>query len=310
MKVSTTTAEFREYADSIAEQLALFEGTGFRNFDLSLYTVNTPGSVFLAKDDAWKKEIEAVGITAEKMGFSFTICHSPDGRYFAGEEERQNLILTTKRAIEACAMLGIKDMVMHSLMMPKATPTQFMKENKKYNQLFFDDMEKHGVNILIENSADKDTPGYYLRFGTEMREYIEFVDHPMLYACWDTGHAHMQGTDQYESIIALGDLLRGVHIADNLGDMDSHTAPFFGTCNFDPIIQGLLNIQFPGTFNFESTRIVFPHNSWPHKRKPWFYKGKEVTVLHEVPLHIKKQTVALCYEIGKYMLTQYNCFEE
>jgi hypothetical protein len=38
-------------------------------------------------------------------------------------------------------MLGIKDMVMHSLMMPKATPTQFMKENKKYNQLFFDDME-------------------------------------------------------------------------------------------------------------------------------------------------------------------------
>ena len=84
MKVSTTTAEFREYADSIAEQLALFEGTGFRNFDLSLYTVNTR-SVFLAKMMHGKRKLSR-GYNRRENGLFFTICHSPDGRYFAGEE--------------------------------------------------------------------------------------------------------------------------------------------------------------------------------------------------------------------------------
>ena len=171
----------------------------------------------MEKNDEWKKEIEAVGIMAEKLGFSFCLCHGPSGQFYNGEEERQNLILTTKRAIEACAMLGIKDIVVHSVTYPEITPTQFKKENKKFNEMFFDDMEKHGVNVLIENSTRKNSRDYYLRFGMEMKEYIEFVGHPMLYACWDTGHAHMEGVDQYESIVTLGNLLRGLHIADNLG---------------------------------------------------------------------------------------------
>jgi sugar phosphate isomerase/epimerase len=310
MKLSTTTADLSGYAKNRAEQLALFEGTGFRIFDLSLYTINSPGSLYLEKNDEWKKEIEAVGIMAEKLGFSFCLCHGPSGQFYNGEEERQNLILTTKRAIEACAMLGIKDIVVHSVTYPEITPTQFKKENKKFNEMFFDDMEKHGVNVLIENSTRKNSRDYYLRFGMEMKEYIEFVGHPMLYACWDTGHAHMEGVDQYESIVTLGNLLRGLHIADNLGNADSHTAPFFGTCNFDAVMQGLLDIQYAGTFNYECENVVFPQNSWPHKRKPWFYKGEEVKTLHQIPLHIKKKAVALCYEIGMHILTSYNCFEE
>jgi hypothetical protein len=75
-------------------------------------------------------------------------------------------------------------------------------------------------------------------------------------------------------------------------------------------MQGLLDIDFKGTFNFESTRIIFPHHSRPHPRKPRFYKGVEVKKLHDVPLNLKKQTVALCYEIGKHILTTYGCFEE
>lgn len=309
MKLSTTTEDLKGYVDSMAEQLALFRGTGFRVFDLSLYDINYKGSMFLEKGDGWKKEIEAVGVMAEKLGYSFVISHSPSGQYFGSVENRENLILSTKRSIEACGMLGIKDTVVHSVMMPKATPTEFMKENKKFNQLFFEDMEKHGVNVLIENSADIDTPGYYLRFGAEMREYIEFVDHPMLFACWDTGHAHMRDDDQYKSIVTIGDLLHGVHIADNYGNADNHTAPYFGSCNFDPILQGLKDIDFKGTFNFESTRVLFPHKSWPHARKDWKYKGEEVTKLHDVPLHLKQKSVALCYEIGKHMLMQYDCYE-
>ncbi len=309
MILSTTTSDLRGYADTMAAQLELFCGTGFRVFDLSLYNINHKGSSFLANNEDWKKEVYDLGETASKHDFSFRISHSPNGQYFGSAEERENLILTTKRAIEVCGILNIPDIVVHNFGHDALTPLQFMKENKKFNALFFDDMEKHGVNVLVENSTEQNAPHYYLRTGSEMREYIEYVDHPMLFACWDTGHAHMRNMDQYESLVVLGDLLHGMHIADNFGDADSHTAPFLGNCNFDPIIQGLLDIDFKGTFNFESSRILLSHNDWPHQRKSWFYKGEEVTKLHKVPLHLKKLSVALCYEIGKHILESYDCYE-
>ena len=37
MKLATTTADFRGYAETPAEQVKLFDGTGFRFLDLNLY---------------------------------------------------------------------------------------------------------------------------------------------------------------------------------------------------------------------------------------------------------------------------------
>lgn len=313
MKLSTSTADLGYFSDSIAEQLPLFKETGFKTFDLSLYRINYPGSPYLASNDLWKHEIEAAGEKAAELGFSFCQSHSPAGIYFGSEEERESLILSTRCSIEACGMLGIKDLVVHNHASPDLTPTRFMQENKKFNQLFFADMEKHGVNILVENGTRKHSAYFYLYDGAMIREYIEYVDHPQLFACWDTGHAHMdnqEGDYQYKSILDLGDLLRGVHIADNKGEKDDHTAPYFGTCNFAPVIQGLLDIDFQGTFNFETNRILFNHDSWPYPRKPWSYQGKVDTRLDTVPLAIRQSSVALLYQIGKFMLEKYNCFEE
>jgi sugar phosphate isomerase/epimerase len=310
MKISTTTADLRGYANSMAEQLALFEGTGFKYIDLSLYDINRPDSLFIAPGDEWKREIEAVGETAAKLGFILCMSHSPSGKYFDGEEERENLILATRRAIEACGMLGIKDTVVHAAYSATISPLKYFEKNKEFYQHFFEDMEKHDVHVLVENGTRKNAVNAYLRTGAAIRELIEYIGHPKLSACWDTGHAHLEGVDQYENMTTLGNLLRCVHIADNYADKDNHTAPFIGNCNFSPVIQALLDIDFKGTFNFESNRIVSNHNVWTYPREPWFYNGVEDTKLNIVPLHIKKQTVALCYEIGKYMLQQYDCFEQ
>lgn len=311
MKLSTTTGDFKGYADTMARQLALFQGTGFRVFDLSLYNIIYEGSPFLEPGDRWKKQIDEVGETAAKLGFTFSISHSPQGKYFSDQGDRDNLILATKRSIEACSMLGIKDIVVHNHTCESFTPLEYLKANREFNSLFFEDMEKHDVNVLVENGTRRHSHNSYLYSGAELREYIQYVNHPKIFACWDTGHAHMDRdtVDQYESLIVLGDLLRGVHIADNLGYTDDHTAPYFGTCNFAPIIQALLDIDFKGTFNFESTRIVHDDDAWPNKRIPWEYGGKKDDRLAKVPLNIKWKTVALCYEIGRYMLEQYDCYE-
>jgi len=246
---------------------------------------------------------------AAAIGVDFCQAHSPDGKYFAGEEERANLLLATQRSIEACAMLGIPAIVVHACPNPEHGPKEFKEANRDFYRNFFATMEKHNVTVLIENGCEINSPCYYLRTGAEMKEFLEYANHPLLQACWDTGHAHMRAMDQYESILTLGSSLRGLHIQDNYGDRDSHTAPFFGNCNFDPIMQALLDIGYRGAFAFEGSWLLRNHQDWPG-RKPWNHKGRDVTTLLDVPLHIKLQGEKLLYAIGKHILEQYHCFEE
>lgn len=309
MKLATTTADLRSYAKTPAEIVTLFAGTGFKLLDMNFYRENYPGSPFIVSGDDWKKLVNDAGEAAAKIGVVFCQAHSPDGEHFVLGEARDNLLTATKRTIEACAMLGIKNTVVHAAGSPAFTPCEFMKRNRDFYSELFDTMEKFEVNVLVENSCEGNSPHYYLRTGAEIKEFIEFVNHPLLHACWDTGHAHMRHMDQYESIITLGSELRAVHIQDNYGDCDSHTAPFFGTCNFDQVIQGLKNAGYKGAFTFEGGNLMRDHDEWPNIRKPWEHAGKTVTTLLDVPLHIKKQAVALMYETGKYMLEQYGCFE-
>ena len=136
------------------------------------------------------------------------------------------------------------------------------------------------------------------------------MDHPLLAACWDTGHANIQGVDQYRSIVELGDRLRGLHINDNYGDMDSHVAPFQGTTNIDAVMQGLLDIRYQGYFTFEASNILRDGAVWPNFRREWRFRNEKVSRLMDVPVSLKRQAVALLYQIGKHVLTEYGCFEE
>ena len=309
MKLATTTADLRSYAKTPAETVKLFAGTGFKLLDMNFYLENYSDSPFVVPGDDWKKLVGDAGEAAAKIGIGFCQAHSPDGEHYILGENRDNLLTATKRTIEACAMLGIKDTVIHAGVSAAFTPCEFMKRNRDFYSELFDTSEKYEVNLLVENSCEINSPGYYLRTGAEMKEFLEFVNHPLLHACWDTGHAHMRNMDQYESIITLGSELRALHIQDNYGDADSHTAPFFGNCNFDQIMQGLLDIKYDGAFTFEGSNLMRDHTAWPNYRKPWEHGGKKVTTLLDVPLHIKQQAVALMYATGKYMLEQYGCFE-
>lgn len=310
MKLATTTDDFKAYSSTPAQAIRLFEGTGFKVLDLNLYTVNFPKSPWVAKGGKWKRITEEAGQAAAELGMSFNQAHAPDGEHFTPGEARDNLLLATRRSIEACAMLGIKNIVVHPAGNPSFTPTQFMIKNREFYTELYPHMEKYNVNVLIENGAERNSPHYYLRTGAEMREFLDFLGHPLMHACWDTGHANMRGMDQYSSIVTLGSELYGMHIADNFGEVDSHIVPFFGTGNFDQVLQGLKDIGYAGEFTFESTKTPHNHGDWPHYRAKWQYKGKEVTKLLDVPLHIKHKAVALMYEIGKHMLEQYGCFEE
>lgn len=302
MKLVTTTADLSEYFEdrSIASPLAAMNETGFKHLDLSFYSVIYKGSPWISSGDGWKKEVEDCLCLKEKYGFDFCQAHSPDGEHFKDGEARDALILSTKRSIEASKMLGIPHTVVHAAGCG-SDKAEFDKKNIAFYRLFEEDAEKHGVDLLTENSAEAWNPEYFLRTGREIREFVEKAGINRLHINWDTGHGNVQGCNQYDDIMAMGSELRGLHIQDNDGKVDAHLMPLMGTTNFDDVMRGLIDSGYKGDFTFEGSNAIRCAGAWP-----WYRKNvKPEDRLSSPTLNLCQKQISLMHDVGVWMLESY-----
>lgn len=311
MKLATTIGDFDRYTSCPAESVAAFEGTGFKHLDYNFYSTIYPDSPFLREN--WKKEVFDAGEAAARLGFDFVQAHSPNYNPLNPDFDHEAGMLATLRSIEACGMLGIRNLVVHSGFSEEYTYPDgkkgYFTANEKFYRSLVPAMERYNVNILIENSAEGNMgQRYFFMTGGEMVEFIEAFHHPLLHAVWDIGHANMRGADQYKELCDLGCHLKALHIQDNFGTYDEHFAPFMGTCDMDAILQALIKIDYRGCFTFESERILNFSGGWPHKRT----ENPSITErrLLNPDLSLRREAEKLLYQIGKFMLERYNCFEE
>lgn len=304
MKLVTTTADLTEYYEdkSVATPIKGIAETGFRHIDLSMYHILYKGSPWIASGDAWKKEICDAQFFADECGVDFCQAHSPDGEHFRQGEARDNLILATKRSIEACGILGIPYTVIHARAVSGADRQTFIRENISFFKLFEEDAERFGVKLLVENTAAAWNPEYYLWTGEDMTDFVEKADSDCIEICWDVGHGNVQGCNQYDDILAMGKHLKALHIQDNFGDYDTHGMPMSGTTNFDSVIRGLLAVGYDGCFTFEGSNTIRRANAWPKSRRDISPDDR----LTNVPLYIQQKQISVMYEIGKWMLKEYN----
>ena len=309
MKLATTTAEFRFWCRTPAEEVRCFEGSGYRCLDLSLYMTASRESPFGQPGEGWKKLIDDAGEEATRLGLTFCQTHLPDGAPYFDGSDRDLIVTATRRCIEGCAALGIRDLVIHPRSMPGYRREIFTEKNIEYLGQFLPQVEKNGQYLLIENTSTPRIPCYFPVTARELLDFISDLGHPRVRCCWDTGHAHMSGLHQYDELTELGGFLAGLHINDNFGSEDLHMIPYFGNCNFDAVIRALVGIGYPGCFTLEGTNSVRTHDVWMHYRHPFVLDGKQVTCAFDPPLELKKRAVALQYETGKYMLSQYGAFE-
>lgn len=92
--------------------------------------------------------------------------------------------------------------------------------------------QEYGVELLVENMADKDglldQDGFAELFGSqnELRFLI------------DTGHANLQNWDLNRMFEQLGDRIHGYHLNDNFGDGDSHLKVWEGSFDWDTFFAG------------------------------------------------------------------------
>ena len=305
MKIATTIGEVYGYVDFNPERaLTMYEGTGFRHFDYSFYgVVKRENDPFLS--DGWRSLIEGAIRTADKLGVDFVQAHAPAGKIFGEGSER--CLFATQRSIEACGMLGIKNMVIHTAFSPDIRYSDGRDEYFEKNRPFFESlipaMEKHGVRILFENTSLNMVKGaYFPVVANDLNDFIEYMGHPLFGACWDVGHANIDMLDHCAEIKRLGKNLKAIHVHDNDGIKDRHYAPFVGNMDFDSLMRGLIESGYDGYFTLESDG---------------FFK-KERTDMRTTPekrlispsYEVKKASLTLLYQIAKQILTEYGVYED
>lgn len=302
MKIATTIGELYKLGLSPADTVRCYQGTGFKYLDYSFYTVHAKeNSPYMVDDDrVWKKEIEDVISAADECGFKFIQAHTPGvnpGRPCNYEKELRAI----HRSIEACAMLGIPVAVMHtSFGKDYEYPGDrdgYFEFNKKFVLDVLKAAEKYGVTICLENTSNGNMGiQYFPRTAAELNDLIAYISHPLVAACWDTGHAVMDNKfDQYAELKELGKNLRAVHIHDNGVFGDQHLAPYCGPLQLDSVMKALIDIDYQGSFTFEASMFLNACNG----------DGP----LKQLPLEIRKDGLALLYKIGKFALETYNVFE-
>ena len=318
MKLSTTTLDFLEggyWARTPAQAVELFRETGFRHLDFSFgYLADVPDSPFFAEGDGWKREIDEAMETAAKLGMDFVVAHDnsmPDD-FAAGGEVRERCLTQLRNSIEACGRMGIRDMVIHGEFKwddPEASDEERFEHNRVYYEAFSDALDKYNVNGLVENGG---TAEFLL--GS-----IRYAKNPRMHAVWDVGHANIEPEvlSQYDSIMALGEELRTVHIHDNFGkelvgkltktECDVHMLPYTGTANYDEVICALLDSGYQGYFNMEAVELLRRESSYAwNPRHVWERERRALNPSEKVRVLAEQ----LLYEIGKSMLEAYDCFEE
>jgi sugar phosphate isomerase/epimerase len=317
-----------DWFPDLEEQLCFLKKRGFKIYDFS----------FGCQKDMVDAVMEgkAPGAVTEnhkrllgELGLSYGQSHSGvDNPVSSGD------INSFKKHIEAemaiCKALNIPGLVIHAEARKTSetkihpsfatgnTKDEFFDKNRECYRSLIPLAEKYGVEILIENTGCSNDIYYFIRDGRELREMVDYADHPLINACWDTGHAnHHKQFDQYQSIMALGDKLKALHIQDNFGGMflqdfrfhpDLHQIPLWGNINWDSVMQGLIDVGYKGNFNLEVHTVKAKRNPHPGRRN-FIYRGKEIDTLMGPSRELTELSVALMYTSGKYILESYKCFE-
>lgn len=303
MKIATTTGDFLRYCRTDEERIRELHRAGFRNIDLNMYHW-TPTNAYMT--DAWRDAVQSLRALADELGMTFVQAHSQEGNPFSDDPAHVAfLTAATLRSIEVCAMLDIPRTVVHCGLAPGLTKEEWFARNRAFYRTLLPTAERFGVEILCENSTKRNMGEcYYINSGRDMREFIDYVGHPLFHGCWDTGHANCEGP-QYDEIMALGEELHAIHYNDNHGCGDEHVAPYMGTLNHDEVLHALIDVGYRGYFTLECDSPLRPYHYWQGDRRPY----DRDTRLSEPPLILRRHIENMMYEAAVWMLDTYGLLE-
>ncbi len=300
MKLATTISDFGKYSNDQEVLIRYLSECGFKYIDYNFGIDYKNGSGFFDDFDA---QVDRMKALADELDIKFVQSHAPMGTPIVKNEKYESFIECNITCIKACAKLSIPNLVVHSGYEKGISKEECFKRNKEFYDRLLPYATEYSVDILTENFNKMwDPETYWIDNAQELRELVDYIDHPLLNVCWDIGHGNLQSTPQHEALKILGDKVHALHVQDNYNRADSHKAPFFGTTNWDSVMHGLKEIGYNGYFTFESDNLL----TGAHAKRAFDQDSRLLVPPVEFQLTLEK----LLYDIGKYILTSYDCFEE
>ncbi|MFA5858036.1 MAG: sugar phosphate isomerase/epimerase [Elusimicrobiota bacterium] len=247
---------------SVFETLDFCKRIGFSVIDFGLH-----GSIFTGEHneetflhgDNWEKNVEQIVLYGKKLGLDFAQSHLPFYVYTDPDiKDREFKEEMVRRSIMASAMLGVKWAVFHPSNVPSTDLVTSKKAVSEYLIPHITHATRLGVGIAIENTLSVGFTEEKHRYCSTAEELCDLTDTLKTGICWDTGHSNITGRDQVKELRTVGNRLKVLHINDNFGQSDAHTAPFIGKVKWRKIMETLDEIGYEGDFNFEVSVAGIP----------------------------------------------------
>lgn len=264
-RISSSMSSFCRKMD-IAEAMQLLVQAGFEavDFPFSAYSTD-PNSPMMR--ESWRQWVREVKALSEQLNLPIFQAHASwhqaigDGfRYEAPDE-------VYYRTMEACHMLGCRNLIFHPLRQPNRVDSLSMRRRiHDYNVRWFHDLvsaaEQFDVVINLENTFDShhtqtgnDLP-YPYTTAQDMLDLMHDIGSSRVAICLDTGHANISAQNIPDMIRRFRGDLATVHLNDNYGYIspvyeDLHLFPGYGRIEWDEVFKALREIKFRGIYNIE-----------------------------------------------------------
>ena len=310
MKLATTTQTVFPYVNgNNAEAVRFLARSPFKYVD---YAFDGPGNKDLLLTDNYLADAEKSLRAAQECGLTFVQSHAPGVNPLLGDRPYSQVVTMMNRSIESCGLMGIPTIVVHAGASYQFRVSLNDWERWKVETVrFYSDLlpalEKNNVILLVENSCRANMGDRcFCNRGTQIAEIVDAINSPHVKAVWDTGHANLDLSNQYDDIMALGDRLYGLHVQDNYSGRDDHMPPFTGSLDCDGLMQALIDVGYKGYFTFEASMLRYDRsrNTTPVK----FVHGNGKLFHPNADLALAE--INYLYAVGKCMLSHYGCYEE
>jgi sugar phosphate isomerase/epimerase len=233
----------------IRKTIDIFAEAGFRgidfNADLEEYYTD-------AHDEAFYKEIRRY---AEERGISFLQTHAPFPSSYTDEAKTEQRFFDIVNSMRHSAWLGADMVVVHPCNHVKASEPDHHDRMLAYNLEFYRRLipyaKELGVRIAIENIH-----GCITATPEGLLELLDLLESKVFTICFDVGHALIAKQNPADMIRALGARIGCTHIHDNDGVHDSHTLPYYGTIDWESVMQAFAESGYTGSLNYESGAFV------------------------------------------------------
>ena len=276
LEISVQTGGLQYNDQNADEVFGLMAKAGFEAMDFNIDPHLPPAAISKGPlTDFFDQSVEAlieyyrpIKAAAEKHGIAFGQMHAPFPLWVENKPEVNAYMITVvEKCAALCRFLSCPLLVVH----PVTRPTK--EEEREVNMAMYRAMipagKKYGVKLCLENlptgSRGRTVEGICCD-AAEVCDYIDTLNaeagEEIFGFCFDQGHANILGLRVRDFLVGIGHRLTCLHLHDNNGTADWHTAPYtcmsgsYYSTDWDGLLQGLTEIGYRGALNFETFRAT------------------------------------------------------